>query len=94
MKKFLTAIALSIAIPALAHGQTAPAPAPKASCCEKMKDKMDCCKDGKMDCCKDMAKMDHDMKGMKAGAEMPAGHDMSKPDAKAPQAQPQSNNPQ
>jgi len=72
MKKLLAAVALSIALPALAHAQTVPAPAPKASCCEKMKDK-GCCKDGKMDCCKDMTKM-HDMK---AGADPHAGHDMS-----------------
>ena len=31
MKKILTAIALTIALPAMANAQTAPAPAPKAS---------------------------------------------------------------
>ena len=71
MKKILTAIALSIALPALAHAQTAPVPAPKADCCEKMK------ADGKECCCKDMAKMDHGKQGMKAGADAHAGHDMS-----------------
>lgn len=80
MKKILTAIALTIALPAVAHAQAAPAA--KMACCDKMKDKCDCCKD--------MAKMDHgkqDMKGMqgmKAGADPHAGHDMSKPSAPAP----------
>ena len=76
MKKMLTAIALTIAIPANTQAQTAPAPAAKMACCEKMKDKSDCGKD--------MAKMDHDMQGMKAGGAMPAGHDMSKSSAPAP----------
>ena len=76
MKNMLTAIALTIALPAVAHAQTAPAPAAKMACCEKMKDKHDCSKD--------MAKMDHDMQGMKAGADPHAGHDMSKPSAPAP----------
>lgn len=74
MKKILTAIALAIAIPAVAQAQAAPAPAPKADCCEKMK------AEGK-DSCKDMAKMDHDMQGMK---DMPAGHVM--PSGNAPAA--------
>ncbi len=74
MKKFWTAVALSIALPAVAHAQVAPAA--KMDCCEKMKDKCDCCKD--------MAKMGHDMQGMKAGANPHAGHDMSKPGAQAP----------
>lgn len=75
MNKILTAIALSIALPAVAHAQAAPAPAPKADCCEKM-DKP-CCKDMKADCCKGMdhSKMGHDMK---AGTDPHAGHDMSK----------------
>lgn len=38
MKKILTAIALTIALPAMALAQTAPAPASKADCCERMKD--------------------------------------------------------
>ena len=76
MKKILTAVALTIALPAVAHAQAAPAPAAKMACCEKMKDKHDCSKN--------MAKMDHDMQGMKAGADPHAGHDMSKPSAPAP----------
>ena len=80
MNKFLTAIALTIALPAVAHAQTAP----KADCCEKMK------AEGKECCCKDMAKMDHGKQGMKAGADPHAGHDMS--GVKAPQAEPQKNN--
>ncbi|MEO6113722.1 MAG: hypothetical protein ABIP07_04650 [Sphingomicrobium sp.] len=78
MKKLLTAIALTIAIPAVAHAQAAPTPAPKADCCEKM--------NSKMDCGKDMAKMHQGMAGMKADAGMPAGHDMSQSGAKAPAA--------
>jgi hypothetical protein len=55
MKKMIFgAIALTIAVPAFA--QTAPAPEPKADCCEKMK------AEGKECCCKDMAKKDHGMK--------------------------------
>jgi hypothetical protein len=68
MKKLLTAIAMSIALPAMAHAQAAP-PAAKANCCDRMKA-------GK-DCCKDMAKMDHDtqgMAGMSAGQVMPSGN--------------------
>ncbi|WP_309663093.1 hypothetical protein [Sphingomonas sp.] len=45
MKTLFATIALTIALPAVAHAQAAPAPAPQADCCEKMKDKMDCCKD-------------------------------------------------
>ena len=71
MKKILTAITLSIAIPAVAHAQAAPAPAPKMECCEKMK------AEGKECCCKDMAKMDHGKHDMKTGADPHAGHDMS-----------------
>ena len=81
MNKILSAIALSIALPAVANAQAAPAP--KADCCAKMekpccKDmKSDCCKDMKSDCCKDMdhSKMGHDMK---ASTDPHAGHDMSK----------------
>lgn len=90
MKKFLTAIALTIAIPAVAHAQSAPAPTPKANCCEKMKDRS-CCKDkAKMDCCKDMdhSKMDHSQHDMKSGANPYAGHDMSQPSALPPAADP------
>ena len=73
MKKILTAIALSIALPAVVHAQAAPAPAPKMACCEKMKT------EGKECCCKDMAKMDHGKHNMKAGGDPHAGHDMAQP---------------
>ncbi|MCL6682411.1 hypothetical protein [Sphingomonas alba] len=56
MKKLLTAIALSIALPAVAHAQAAPAPE-KQDCCEKMK------AEGKECCCKEMDKMGHDQHG-------------------------------
>ena len=79
MKKMLTAIALSIALPAVAHAQMAATPAAKMGCCEKMK------AEGKECGSKDMAKMmDHGMQGMKTGADPHAGHDMSKPSAPAP----------
>lgn len=78
MNKVLTAIALSIALPAVAHAQSAPAPAAKADCCAKMK------AEGKECCCKDMAKKDHGKHDMKAGADAHGGHDMS--GANAPQA--------
>lgn len=81
MKKILSAIALSIALPAVAYGQTAPAPTPKGDCCEKME--KPCCKDMKSDCCKGMdhSKMGHDMK---PGTDPHAGHDMSNAPAPAP----------
>ena len=75
MKKYLLSIALTVALPAMAQAQAATA-APKAPCCEKMKD-MACC-------CKDMAKMDHGAHGTKAGTDPHAGHDMSKPMAEPP----------
>lgn len=75
MNKILTAIALSIVLPAVAHAQAAPAPANKMECCEKMKAA------GKD--CKDMAKMDHSKHDMKAVVDAPAGHDMSQSGAKA-----------
>ena len=81
MKKILTAIALTIALPAVAHAQATPA---KADCCEKMKD---------MNCCKDMAGMNHaghDMKGM----DPRAMQNMAQPGAKAPQADPHQNHQQ
>lgn len=52
MKKFVTAFALAIALPAAAYAQTAPAPAAKMDCCEKMKSAG-----------KDMAGMDHSKMG-------------------------------
>ena len=51
MKNLLIAIGLSVALPALAHAQTNPAPAPKPDCHEAMKDKG--CK------AMDHSKMDH-----------------------------------
>ncbi len=81
MKAILTAIALTIALPAMAHGQTAPAPAPKASDHANMTGMMNC-KDTavhKAGGDHDMAAMKgHDMAGMK-GDDMAAmkGHDMA-----------------
>jgi hypothetical protein len=57
MNKLLTAIALSIALPAVAHAQAAPAPEAKQDCCEKMKS------EGKECCCEDMAKDGHSEHG-------------------------------
>ncbi len=67
MKIFIGAIALIIAAPVAA--QTAPAPAPKAECCEKMK------AEGKECCCKgkDHSKMDHSKHGAGSDAPAPAG---------------------
>lgn len=50
MKLLLSAIALTIALPAVAHAETAPptTPAPAAKmecCCEKMGKPMKCCKE-------------------------------------------------
>jgi hypothetical protein len=67
MNKILTAIALSIALPAVAHAQADPAPKAEKDCCEKMK------AEGKECCCKDMAGKEHaghDMHGMD-GAKAP-----------------------
>ena len=61
MKMMMTALALAIAFPAVAHAQAAPAPEAKQDCCEKMK------AEGKECCCKDMAKKDHAEHGMHAG---------------------------
>ena len=87
MNKLFAAIALTVALPAMAHAQ-AVTNAPKADCCAKMKD-MAGCKD--MACCKDMAKMDSKMSDTKPGADLHAGHDMSKPMATTPQADVHSN---
>ena len=76
MNKFFGAIALTIVVPAMAHAQAVTA-APKAGCCDKMKD---------MAGCKDMAKMDLSKHDMKVGADPHAGHVMSKPATDAPQA--------
>lgn len=63
MTKMMLAIALSIAVPAVASAQTAPA-APKKDCCEKMKQPCECCKD-----------MDGEHAKHGAGADAHAGHD-------------------
>jgi hypothetical protein len=71
MNKMLTAIALSIALPAVAHAQAAPAPAAEKDCCEKMK------AEGKECCCKDMAGKEHAGHAMKqtdGKAAQPEGH--------------------
>lgn len=60
MKNLLTAIALTIALPAMAHAAE-PAPAPKQDCCEKMK------AEGKECCCKDMDHKDHGGQGEHGG---------------------------
>ena len=49
----LTAIALTIALPAAAHAADPTPPEPKQDCCEKMK------AEGKECCCKDMDHKDH-----------------------------------
>jgi hypothetical protein len=68
MNKLLTAIALSIALPAVAHAaEPAPAPEAKQDCCEKMK------AEGKKCCCDDMAKKDHAEHG-EQGSQM-GGHE-------------------
>jgi hypothetical protein len=57
MNKLLTAIALTIALPAVAHAaEPAPAPGAKQDCCEKMK------AEGK-ECCKDMDHKAHAKQG-------------------------------
>ena len=67
MNKFITAVALAIALPGVAHAQAAPAEKPKMECCEKMKEKCACC---------------DKMAGKSAGGTSPpsadphAGHDM------------------
>ena len=75
MKKILAAIAVSIAIPSIAHAQAAPAP--KMDCCEKMKEKCACCKD--------MAGKGHEGHDMSGSKDPHAGHDMT-PEAPSPQS--------
>ena len=77
MTKMMIAIAMSIALPAMASAQSAPAPK-KMACCEKMKEACDCCKD--------MAGMDHGQHGPKAGADAPSGQAKSPSPAPAPGA--------
>ena len=65
MKTMIAAIALSIALPAIAHAETtppAPAETPKMKCCCKDKDKL-------MDCCEEQGRG-------KAGEAEHSGHDM------------------
>jgi len=67
MKTLLTAFALTIALPAVAHAaEPAPSPEAKQDCCEKMK------AEGKECCCKDMANKDHAQHDAKSGEH--AGH--------------------
>ena len=75
MKKILGALAMSIAIPSIAHAQAAQAE--KMACCEKMKEE-------KCACCKDMAGKGHDGHDMSGGKDPHAGHDMT---PKAPSTQ-------
>jgi hypothetical protein len=67
MKKILTAVALSIAIPSIAHAQAA-APAPKEDCCAKMK------AEGEKCCCDDMDKKGHAEHDMKDKADSSKEH--------------------
>lgn len=65
MKNLLLAAAAALALPALAHAQTAPTPVPaKECCCKKMADK---------DCC-----AERDAKKGGDQHDDHAGHDMSK----------------
>ena len=70
MMKLMTAIALTIALPAVAHAAD-PAPQPKQDCCEKMK------AEGKECCCKDMAGKEHAGHDMKHSNHAPQadGHE-------------------
>lgn len=72
MKKLMAAVALSIAIPGVAHAQAAPTEPPKMECCEKMKDKCECCED--------MAGDTADGTAAPSSDDPHAGHDMT-PDA-------------
>ena len=61
MKNILTTIALTIAIPAVAQAQAAPAPAAKMDCCEKLRAAGKDCMAGM-----DHSKMDHSKMGQGA----------------------------
>ncbi len=76
MKMMMTAIALTIALPAVANAQSAPAPAPKT----EQGHKMDC------KCCKDMAANGHAGHQMGGGSGGHAGHAMGQQGANAPNA--------
>lgn len=67
MKKLLAAIALTIAIPSIAHTQAAQTP--KLDCCEKMREKCACCKD--------MTGKGHEGHHMSGGKDPHAGHGMT-----------------
>lgn len=43
MDKLVAAVALAVALPGIAHAQSAPLEKPKMACCEKMKEKCACC---------------------------------------------------
>ena len=43
MNKLITAVALAVALPSIAHAQAAPVEKPGMECCEKMKDRCACC---------------------------------------------------
>ena len=69
MLKLMTAIALTIALPAAAYAaDPAPKPEAKQDCCEKHK------AEGKECCCKDMAGKDHAEHGDHAMGDAHAGH--------------------
>lgn len=64
MKKIVTALALAIALPSVAHAQQTAEPATPMPCCEKMKAEGKEC-----GCCKDMDHADHaDHGGAESGA--------------------------
>lgn len=75
MKKFLGAIALSIAIPSIAQAQAAPAS--KMDCCEKMQETCACCKG--------MAGKGQEGHNMPGGKDPHAGHTMT-PQAPTPKS--------
>lgn len=65
MKKYLAAIALAVAFPAVAHAEVSPTPkVEKPCCCEKMDRKMACCEEHMKD--KDQ--------GGQAGSDAHKGH--------------------
>lgn len=70
MKKIVTAVALAIALPSVAHAQETAEPAASMPCCEKMK------AEGKECCCKDMDPdhADHGSAESGAGSAQPAPH--------------------
>ena len=69
MKKIVTAVALAIALPSVAHAQETAEPATSMPCCEKMK------AEGKECCCKDMAGKEHAGHDMKQHDGQPSAHD-------------------